>query len=175
MRWIPVLLCTAACTSIVPETALRMSAFDPLTADPDGIAVTLVLPEGADILPNGARLSLQVSNPELGEDGGTWVLSRTRSDDGGTTYSIAEPDLSDVRRVQALATAWKDRDPEGTRGSLSIALDPCQRGERALTNSDVVSALVTLERDTAPMPLLRDVPLRRVLKNASADDLPRCP
>lgn len=46
----------SGCASMVPSTLAWLSGQTPLDADPAGIAVSLVLPEGLRAKENGARL-----------------------------------------------------------------------------------------------------------------------
>jgi hypothetical protein len=50
------LLC--ACASVLPTTAARLVAFDPVTVDPGEIEVAVILPQGLAATPGSARLEL---------------------------------------------------------------------------------------------------------------------
>ena len=52
-----------ACTSVVPSTALKMAQLDPLTADPDDLAVAITLPAGLGTQQGSAVLHLGAKGP----------------------------------------------------------------------------------------------------------------
>ena len=57
----------AGCSALVPSGVARLSAISPLEADPDAIAVALVLPEGVDLVPGSARLAIEAVREDTGE------------------------------------------------------------------------------------------------------------
>ena len=51
-------LALSACSAIVPSTAARLAALDPLTADPAALELVVILPSGLAVTPGSATLDL---------------------------------------------------------------------------------------------------------------------
>jgi len=171
MRILPVLmLCLAACSSVVPTTAMRLGGVSPATADPAGFAVSLDLPEGADVQAGTARLLFTVTRSDTGVvQSGAFTLDRM-----GPVFQIAAADLDRLRDLQATAQSWEAEAPNATRGSLSITLAPCVIGAGPASDA-VVSADVRLVEGGPFLPLLRKVPLATVTGDLRPEDVPTCP
>ena len=162
---LPVLLLISGCGAMVPGTAARLSGLSPLTADPEGMAIAVDLPEGLGLLPDSAVLSFSVRRD--GEEAAREVILTGSAAEG---YSIADADLGPFREVQARAREWKAADPDGTSGSLSLTFAPCLSGE--LAPGARVAARIRLAEHGAFLPLMRP---QRVTDFAEALDLETIP
>lgn len=123
-------LALAACTSIVPSTAARLSAMDPLTADPAALELVVVLPPGLAVMPGSAKLELSADRGAEHKSGSFRLAERPAAagvavPEGGSArgFAIAEADVPKMRALQAEIAAWKR---EGdAKGSLGMGLGGC--------------------------------------------------
>ena len=123
-------LVLAACTSIVPSTAARLAAMDPLTADPAALELVVVLPPGLAVTPGSAKLELSADRGAEHKSGSFRLTERPAAagvvvPEGGSArgYAIAEADVPRMRALQAEIAAWKR---EGAaKGSLGMGLGGC--------------------------------------------------
>lgn len=153
---LPALL-LSACTSIVPSTALRLSALSPMEADPAGFAVAMTLPEGLEIEPNSARLTLSAIRTDTGEiRDATFVLERLKLE--GAVYRVAPGDLDSLRAFQANIGQWKAENGDSTRGSLNVTLSPCTIGEGPAGDARA-SVAIRINPDGPFLPLVLNGPI----------------
>lgn len=166
-------LLLSGCAYMPLGTAARLAAFNPLMADAGGLVVTLDLPDGVGLVPGSETLKLEAERQASGETSqGTYVLDRLLHD-GALAYRIAPADLDRFRAQQALVRRWEEADPDDTRGSLSLSLEPCLIGDGPARRASL-SAGISIPDQTRPMPLFQGVPVRRLLPNGTSD-LPACP
>ena len=148
----------AACGSVDPVTMARLAALDPLAEDPAAFSVGLDLPDGLAIPPGGAALTLSARDAQ-----GDEVRAEADLMEGADgRWRVAEADLPALRETQRTIRAWKAADPDGTSGSLSLELAACRDGSGTLPTGTVSADIVTAP-GAAPAPLLRRVPVGRVL------------
>jgi hypothetical protein len=123
-------LALAACTSIVPSTAARLAAMDPLTADPAAMELVVILPPGLAVSPGSAKLELSADRGTEHRSGSFQLAERPAASgvtvpDGGTArgFVIAPADVPRMRALQTEIAAWKR---EGdAKGSLGMGLGGC--------------------------------------------------
>ena len=153
-------LALAACSAIVPSTAARLAAFDPLTADPAAIELVVILPPGLAISPGTAELKLAASR-------GTEQLSESFSlqDRPVTTgidlpegasarhFALAEADIAKMRAVQAEIAGWK-REGNAT-GSFGLGVAGCSTGAGPAPDARG-SVLMRVAKDAPFLPLIAD-------------------
>lgn len=153
-------LVLAACSALVPSTAARLAALDPLTADPAAIELVLILPPGLAISPGTAELKLGASRgaEQLGE---TFrledrpVVSGIDLPEGATArhFALAEPDIARMRRVQTEIAEWKR---EGdAKGSLGLGIGGCGIGAGPSPDARG-SVLIRMAKDAPFLPLIAD-------------------
>lgn len=126
----------AACSAVVPSGAARLAALSPLDADPAAVSVALVLPEGIEVMPGSAKLSLGATRTDTGEAAtGEFVLEAAAGDPSAfgadaaalRTFRLSEPDVARMRAVQDRLRGWEAAGVK-TRGTLSVALGGCTLG-----------------------------------------------
>ncbi len=162
------LILLAACGDIVPATLWAAKDIDPLTADPADIAVRLDLPDAVAIVPNTATLTLAARKAD-----GTGAEEGFVLDLRDDVLSVAQRDHARLRALQARILDWKDQDPTGTRGSLSVHVEPC-RTEGFSRQEGRASVAIRLDEDGAFLPLVTDVPLATLVKDEAWDSLEQC-
>jgi hypothetical protein len=153
-------LALAACSAIVPSTAARLAALDPLTADPAAIELVVILPPGLAISPGTAELKLGATRgkEQLGE---TFrledrpVVTGIALPPGATArhFALAQPDVQRMRAVQADIAEWKR---EGAaQGSLGLGIGGCAIGNGPAQDARG-SVLIRTAPDAPFLPLIAD-------------------
>lgn len=175
IRLLPLIPLLLGCASLVPATALKLRNLDPLTADPAEISVAVDLPEGLSILPESVVLTLSSRNAEGQALDGAYTLTETRDSEGRRRFQIAPEDQAELRALQSGARAWEEADPDGTFGSISIALEGCRTGSDATFADARASVYISLAPDVPAMPLFRNAPLSQVFAAEDLAVLPLCP
>lgn len=133
-RLLAAVLALAGCSAVVPSTAARLAAFDPLTVDPAGIEMMVILPPGLAASPGSARLDLSASRGTE-KLNGSFVLADLPAAAGpdlaeGTTarrFVIASAEVPRMRALQAEIAAWK-REGEA-KGALAVGIGGCATGD----------------------------------------------
>lgn len=172
MRLVPTfsgLLLLTACGVVPIQTALKLAALDPLSADPAGMAVALDLPEGVGIALEGAMLSLSAETADGVQLTGRYGLVQNATG----IWRVAPEDRARLRADQAQAAEWERADPDGTRGSFNVSLSPCIAGAGPAADARL-SASLQLEPDGPFLPLLRRVPLSNLGPLPGASEVPPC-
>jgi hypothetical protein len=153
-------LLLAACSAIVPSTAARLAALDPLTADPAAIELVVILPPGLAVSPGTAELKLGATRgkEQLGE---TFrlkdrpVASGIALPPGATArhFALAAQDAQRMREVQAEIAAWKR---EGNaQGSFGLGIGGCAIGSGPAPDARG-SVLIRTAPDAPFLPLIAD-------------------
>jgi hypothetical protein len=160
-------LLLSACASVVPGTAARLAAMDPLTADPAAIELVMILPRGLAVIPGSARLEFGAVRGDEAL-GGSFVL-----EDRPVTSTVALPDgatargfaltAEDAERMRALQTEIAEWKREGAaKGSLGIGLGGC--GMDGGPAPDAVGSVLIRTVEGGPfLPLIRDGKLADLL------------
>ncbi len=160
-------LALAACSAIVPSTAARLAAIDPLTADPAAIELVVILPPGLAISPGTAELRLGASR---GKD---QLAQSFRLEDrpvvpgidlpeGATArqFALAEPEVAQMRALQARIGRWKQ---EGkAQGTFGLGIGGCAIGAGPAPEARG-SVLIRLAKDAPFLPLIADGKLSDLL------------
>lgn len=164
----------AACSAVVPDTAARLAATDPLTADPAGLAVALALPEGMAPGPDPAMLRL------------TLVADGMREDLALPLAPVAAPDLKGAEgAVLALALtaegvdrmkALQRRAQGAAHGSLALGLGipGCRVGAGPAAGA-TGAAWLRLAAGEPFRPLIRPARLDALLGPGALAGLRPCP
>ncbi|OJY32331.1 MAG: hypothetical protein BGP11_02895 [Rhodobacterales bacterium 65-51] len=160
---LPLLL--AACSSLVPSTLMRLQALDPLTADPSGIELALVLPDGLRPQPQGARLEFKADRTghSVAE---TFVLeprpapSLPEAKGVVMAFGLSRADAARMRAAQSAVAAWP-QDGQ-SHGSLGVALDACLTGG-PLPPTAEGGVLIKLEQEQGFQPLVRPAPIAALI------------
>jgi hypothetical protein len=151
-------LAVTACSAIVPSTAARLSALDPLTADPAALELGVILPPGLAVKPGSARLELSVDRGSEHRSGSFQLADRPATPgvevpDGATArgFAIADADVDRMRNLQAEIAAWK-REGEA-KGSLGLGIGGCAIGEGPAPDA-TGSVLIRLREGGPYLPLI---------------------
>lgn len=155
------LLWVAACSYVSPLTVARLSAMSPLTADPGGIEVVVMIPDGVRLAEGAAYMDLDAYRSDTGERLREHI-ALDRVDDGSTIlWRIPEEDLDRLRKAQKTVAAWEAEVPDASSGSFSVGLRQCFEG-RQPEPDDVFSIAIRTEKQGPLRPLMRDVPFAKL-------------
>lgn len=154
------LLALSACSALVPSNAARLSALDPLTADPAALELVVILPAGLAISPSTAKLELSA---DRGADhkGDSFTLADRPVAAGidlppGATargFSLSDQDVDRMRALQTEIAGWKQ---EGAaKGSLGLGIGGCAIGEGPAPDA-TGSVLIKVREDGPFLPLIVD-------------------
>ncbi|MCU0826250.1 MAG: hypothetical protein MUE52_02315 [Tabrizicola sp.] len=160
-------LALSACASVVPSTAARLAATDPLTADPGAIALVVVLPPGLSVTPGSAVLEFGATRGTKSRKG-RYVLAEepvpvgvvVQRDGSAQGYTLTDADAESMRALQAEIAGWKR---EGAaQGSLSLGIGGCAVGDGPAPDA-VGSVLIRMAEDGPFLPLIREGKLADLL------------
>ena len=167
LRALAASLALSACSAIVPSTAARLGAFDPLTADPAAIELVVLLPPGLAVIPGSAQLELSA---ERGSEhlAGSFLLSdqpvsgAIALPPGATArrFALADPDVGRMRDLQGQIAGWKRQGP--AKGSLGLGMGACAIGQGPGPDARG-TVLIRLEEDGPLLPLVADASLADLL------------
>ncbi len=168
-----------ACTTIPTSSLLALRQMDPLSADMSAATVFVELPREIDVAAGSPVLSFGARKVATGADASVSLLLErhpVRAEDNIPAgyprpgfhiqaYRIAESDRTRLEAVRRTIRSWKETDPDGVKGSLSVQVAGCLRGP--LRPGKVpVSTFLALGPDQAPLPLTRDLDMRDTLEKA---------
>ncbi|RYI03159.1 MAG: hypothetical protein EON48_16220 [Acetobacteraceae bacterium] len=160
-------LALAACTSIVPSTAARLAAMDPLTADPAAMELVVILPPGFAVSPGSATLKLSADRGAEHKSGRFNLAERPAAagvnvPEGGSArgFVIAPADVPRMRAFQSEIAAWKREG--GAKGSLGMGLGGCAVDGGPSPDS-TGSVLIRLREDGPLLPLIAEGKLSDLL------------
>ena len=166
MRSIPPVaacLLLAACSAVVPATVARLASLDPLTADPAGIELVVILPPGLSIKPGTAKLELTATRGAETRSGSFALADRPVADgfdlpQGALArhYALTPEDAAKMRGLQAEIATWEQQGK--ARGSLGLGVDGCALGDGPAADA-TGSVLIRLGPDTSFLPLVADTRL----------------
>ncbi|MFL4469242.1 hypothetical protein ACERZ8_04910 [Tateyamaria armeniaca] len=162
------LILIGACSHIAPRTLFALRDLDPLTADPADIAVMIDVPDSVAVQRGTAILTFGARQDAGSQIERNFVLARQAN-----TFFVDQQDHADLAALQARIKAWKDDDPDGTTGSISIHFQPCK------TMPDIPddlrgSVAIQLEQDGPFLPLFTDAPLDALLSKESQETMEPC-
>lgn len=152
------LLTLSACSALVPSTAARLAAVDPLTADPAALELVVILPAGLAVSPGTARLELSADRGAEHRSGSFALADRPVAPGltlppGSTArgFAVAEPDVAKMRALQAEIAGWK-RDG-AAQGSLGLGIGGCTTGAGPAADA-TGSVLIRVRKDGPLLPLV---------------------
>lgn len=157
----------SACTALVPSTAARLSALDPLTADPAALELVVILPAGLAVTPGSAKLELSADRGAEHKAGGFILADKPAAPDldlppDATVrgFSIADQDIDRMRALQAEIAGWKRQG--AAKGSLGLGIGGCAIGGGPAPDA-TGSVLIKLRADGPFLPLIADGKLSDLL------------
>jgi hypothetical protein len=162
----------AGCASVVPSTMARLQTLSPVEADPAGLSVAVVSPEGLRPMPESGRLILTARRTDTGvEDAVDLILAERPGDAGAfgvadgervTYYQLAEADVPRMRALQETLAAWKTDAPDATEGSLSVGVGACADGTGPSPDA-AGSVFVRTAVEGGWLPLIEKAPLASLI------------
>ena len=162
------LVILGACGDLVPSTLWAVNRLDPLTTDPADIAVQLVLPDSVAVARDSGKLTFSARKVD-----GETLVSNFALTQVGDVFFVSPDQHADLRALQAKIREWKDVDPNGTRGSLSVTYIPCKTGPTVPAGLRA-TVRIRLELDGPFLTLIDDGPIDAVLEKASLKDIVSC-
>lgn len=175
----------AACSSVVPSSLVSLAATSPLKADPDAIAVALVVPPGLAITPGTAEMKIDIARADTGEhrvgryiliDAPATMMTTALAPD--ETLHVYQLDAKDAQAVRLLQTELAQRETEVQDGkgsaSLSLGIGGCRVGEGPARNA-TASAFIRTDAAGVFLPLIDQQPLDSLLGAEASGTLKPCP
>ena len=153
-------LALSACSAIVPSTAARLAALDPLTADPAALELVVILPSGLAVTPGSATLDLSADRGAEHKGGRFQLADRPvpaglALPEGATArgFAVADSDVDRMRALQAEIAGWKR---EGAaKGALGLGIGGCAVGDGPAPDA-TGSVLIKVREDGPFLPLIAD-------------------
>jgi hypothetical protein len=160
-------LALSACSALVPSTAARLAALDPLTADPAALELVVILPPGLAVTPGSAKLEMSADRGAEQKGGSFRLADRPAPTglalpDGATArgFAIADKDVEPMRALQAEIAGWKR---EGAaKGALGLGIGGCAVGDGPAPDA-TGSVLIKVREGGAFLPLIADGKLADLL------------
>ncbi len=153
-------LSLSACAAIAPSTVERLASLDPLTADPAGIELVVILPEGLAIQPGSAKLEFGAERADEARKG-SFALEDRPVPEGiaiparstARRYGLTAADAQRMRDLQAEISTWK-REGKAV-GRLGLGISGCALGDGPAPDARG-SVLIRLAPAEAFLPLISD-------------------
>jgi hypothetical protein len=150
----------SAYSALVPSTAARLAALDPLTADPAALKLVVVLPPGLAISSSSAMLTLSADRGGEHKGGSFQLADRPAPanldlPEGATArgFAIARQDVDRMRALQDEIAGWKR---EGSaKGSFGLGVGGCAVGDGPAPDA-TGSVLIKVREDGPFLPLIAD-------------------
>lgn len=164
----------SGCSAVVPTTVAILAKGDPLTADPGDYRFYANLPDGLDLVPGSARLTLESTYGERHVED-SFQLRQDKTAERVELF-VDPADIPGMRRIQATASAWETENPEANSGSLSAFVGVCTTGDGPDPEAPI-SISVSIRGGPA-LPLMRPLPARRYIERIETEagqQIGRCP
>lgn len=168
-------LTTAACTSVVPSTLMRLAALDPFTADPNDMAVALELPAGLALQDGSTEMMFMAVHSPSGETHRRdYTLQEQSTDDGLVIYTLSDADVENLNAMKTSLLPWKETSDGNSTLSMGVTADACRVPGIEIGPDPRVNVLLRLEEEGPLRPFLRDAPLLEYFEVAELAELPQC-
>lgn len=173
---IPVLL-AAGCGAVVPETAARLQALDPLRADPAALAVAVQLPAGMKVRPGAAVITIAASRGAERLAEALTLAPRSAAGvavpEGGSVaaFGLGPAEVAQMRAIQAQVGQWKAGGAAET--SFGIGLEGCKLGDGPAPDAEG-AILIRLEETGAFVPLIQPTQVAALVGEAALAAMPPC-
>jgi hypothetical protein len=160
-------LALCSCSAVVPSTAARLATLDPLTADPAGIELVVILPPGLAVKPGSAKLEFGATRGTESRTGSFTLADQPVVEgidlpEGASArrYALTAEDAGKMRDLQTEIAGWKR---DGTaKGSLGLGVDGCGMGDGPAPDA-TGSVLIRLRPGASFLPLIAERKLADLL------------
>lgn len=177
----------AACAALNVGALDKLSKLDPSRTDPADLRVALVVPKELVLSRGDATLGLSWREGNAPAESLSYALEvhaggasdasvEDRVSFGEALYvlALADGDAARLRVLQAKISEARNGEPNG-RGSLSVNFSGgCWRGAFPAGRKVTVNAWMQLAPDTDYFPVLSNLDLMQVLRQAKVTALPSC-
>lgn len=181
MRSILLSLLVCGCSFVDATTAYKLSKLDPLTADPAGFAVAIMVPEEIDIPPKETEFVFEWSEGDI-HLGGPFTLDRRVNPpmqnftvpDGMVVYHYDLPAtaVDEIAQMQRDILISKSIGKDGD-GSLTITTGACLIDDVVIDNPQI-TVLLRIEQDGEFLPIMHDADLETLLSTSGYSELESC-
>ncbi len=181
-------LALAGCGYMPISSMLKLRQLDLMTADARQIRVAVQMPDALEVREDGAVLEIGAERPNPDENlQERFILEKiagaAAADIPGvevkpgfhlSVFRVAEADMARLTDLRGKIKAWKEQDPDGTKGSLSIGAAGCRR-ERLPEGALLVSTYLRTDNEDEFITMARNFDLRSAVPDSGAGlDLPPC-
>lgn len=169
------------CVLIDAGTAYQLSKLDPLTANPEGFAIIVFVPEQIDIPAKDARLVFEWTNGDIHLGGPFEMAAQAAPTTGGIPvpenmvayyYDLPPQAEAEIVQIQKQVTLHRSLGEEG-KGSLGISLSACQKNDDP-AEALIVSVFLRIEPDADFLPIMREHNLENLLANSGHTKMGPC-
>ncbi len=180
------LLGASGCASIAPSAISRLAAFDPLSAEPEKIAVAAIMPKFLRLRDGDVSLDLKIdaADPDyrmeekflLNTSEGTPPpgLPAISAEQSVQVVRIAPADIKRLEEAQQRARDYKKNSTENGKGSLMANVSGGCRTAPIPDGPLPLQLLMTTGGDSGFFPLTRQVDLRKMLGDDTVSKIPEC-
>ncbi|QAZ43770.1 hypothetical protein [Mesorhizobium sp. Pch-S] len=179
-------LAVAGCASVAPSALFKLAALDPLSADPEVLAIAAVMPAALKLRTGDVVLdfSLQVSAPA----GSVHEVVPLEIVDGGKTPGVvASPSFEHIQQARvaakdvdrlaaglAKARAYRETGRRDGKGSISVTIKGGCRAGATRDGSLTAAIYMRVKPGEKFFPLTTAINLRELLGNDAIARLPAC-
>lgn len=184
--YVVILLGLSACASVNPVALAKLAAMDPLSADPQQIAVAARLPEALKLRTGDLMMVVKTKNaegPDAIDETFYLAVADAAPGDAGVilpedgerlqTAQVAPGDIERLRATQAKARALKTAGDNG-KGSLTVsAKGGCKTAE---IGDEPLKLNIYMQTETNGewLPVVNALDLRRALGDEMLAKIPAC-
>ena len=184
--YVAVLLGLSACASVNPVALAKLAAMDPLSADPEQIAVAARLPEALKLRTGDLMMVVKTTDatgPDAIDETFYLAVADAAPGDAGVimpengerlqTAQVAPQDMERLRATQAKARALKAAGDKG-KGSLTVsAKGGCKANE---IGDEPLKLNIYMQTETNGewFPVVNALDLRRALGDEMLAKIPAC-
>ena len=182
------LLALAGCGYMPISSMLKLRQLDLMTADARQIRIAVQMPDALEVREDGAVLEIGAERPNPDENlQERFILEKidgaVLADMPGVeakpgfhlaVFRMAEADMARLAALRGKIKAWKEQDPDGTKGTLSIGAAGCRR-EQLPEGALLVSTYLRTDSEQEFITMARNFDLRSAVPEFGADlDLAPC-
>ena len=181
-------LALAGCGYMPISSMLKLRQLDLMTTDARQIRVAVQMPDALEVREGGAILEIGAERPNPDEGlQERFILEKINgaalADMPGvepkpgfhlSVFRVAEADMARLTALRGKIKAWKEQDPDGTKGTLSIGADGCRR-EELPEGALLVSTYLRTDSEDEFITMARNFDLRSIVSESGGGlDIPPC-